>query len=548
MNSVMAAAYRGLPLVRILLLGLIASALPAQTFVDETSTRFPTPPPGDYSNQLTIGDLDGDDDLDIVFANGGGFISQGTPEPQRVYINNGSGTFTDESLVRLGFSGLCRGVELGDIDNDGDLDMLFAQDFNRQPALFENNGAGFFSDVTGAQLPSMTLASSRAQFGDIDNDGDLDIYIASGTDDRFDCGQNRIYVNDGTGTFSDETALRHPTESLCENMDVTFGDVNGDLAIDVRVGNRDGSSRLYVNDGAGVFTTSNTVPADSSTYSYDFGDVDGDGDLDMLGANSRSGSSGEALFINNGSGVFSDASSQISPNPNDDDNDSKFLDYDNDGDLDLIIARLGGSAEKIYNNDGDGNFTQVAGLITTIGDSSLDLMVADLTGDGRLDIVTAQGESGVFTNRIYVNNGGAQDTLVPRIIDTETLAATSDTVGPYPVRAAILDDMSSDRNFFHESIELHYTVGGGAVQMVDMDYVGGQIYRGEIPGQAGGSVRYFVVATDLAGNTATGPSQSFDIGALFSNGFESGDTSAWTTTVRSSATAIPSVLAPRPQA
>lgn len=93
-------------------------------FVDETTTRFPSPPPNDYSNQLTIGDLDGDLDLDLIFANGGGFVSPGSPESQRVYINDGTGVFTDESSTRLDFTGLCRGAELGDIDGDQDLDLI----------------------------------------------------------------------------------------------------------------------------------------------------------------------------------------------------------------------------------------------------------------------------------------------------------------------------------------------------------------------------------------------------------------------------------------
>ncbi len=181
-----------------------------QQIVEETSTRFPSPNPAEYTNQLTIGDLDGDIDLDIVFANGGNFGSPGPLLPQRVYINDGSGHFTDESASRLNFFGLCRGVELGDIDDDGDLDMIFAQDFNRLPAFFVNDGAGFFTNVTSAQLPNITLSSSRAQFGDIDNDGDLDLYIVSGSSTRFGCGQYRVYVNDGNGFFTDETASRHP--------------------------------------------------------------------------------------------------------------------------------------------------------------------------------------------------------------------------------------------------------------------------------------------------------------------------------------------------
>jgi hypothetical protein len=486
-----------------------------QQFVEATATRFPSPNPSEYTNQLTIGDLDNDGDLDIIFANGGDYDQAGTPQRQRIYINDGGGTFTDETN-RLNFAGLCRGVELGDIDNDGDLDVILAQDFDRLPGLFVNDGSGVFTDVSAAQLPPITLSCSRAQFGDIDNDGDLDLYLTSGTSSRFSCGQYRVYVNDGSGFFSDETATRHPIGNVCNNMDCIFGDIDGDFDLDVRTASTgSNNSRLYRNDGTGVFSLVAGVPADSSCYSYDFGDMDGDGDLDMVGANGGTGTA-EILLANDGAGGFADVSGQISPNLSLDDNDSKFFDYDDDGDLDLIIARLGSGGERIYNNDGHGNFTQASGVIQVVSDSTLDLMVADLDNDGDLDIVTAQGESGSFQNRIYINTTGPADTHPPRVTDTEQLPDTDDTAGPYVVRALILDDMTSDRNFFDGGIVLNYTVNAGLAVQVLMRHSGGQVYRGEIPGQPPGStVDYFVTAFDWAGNEGAGAPRSFHVGGVF---------------------------------
>ncbi len=491
-----------------------ALSLPAgaQQFVDDTNNRFPMPLPEEYTNQCTIGDLDGDDDLDIIFANGGGFSTADPPLRQRVYINDGTANFTDESVARLNFAGICRGVELGDIDDDGDLDVLFAQDFNRQPALFENNGSGFFTNIT-LQLPQMTLSSSRAQFGDIDNDGDLDIYITSGTTSRFTCGQYRIYVNDGAGNFVDETALRHPLGNVCNNMDCIFGDIDNDFDLDVRTASTGtNNSRLYRNDGTGVYSLVAGVPTDSTCYSYDFGDMDGDGDLDLLGANGAPGGSvAEILLANDGTGAYTNVSSQLLSNPALDDNDSKFFDYDDDGDLDLIIARLGSGGERLYNNNGFGTFSQVMGVVQVVTDSSLDIKVADLDNDGDFDFVTAQGESGLFVNRIYINSGSA-DSQPPRIIDTEQLPDTDDTAGPYVVRALILDSMTSDRNFHDKGVTLSYSTGIGPVQQVPMKHSGGQVYRGEIPGQPSGSaVEYFVTATDWALNDGVGDPRSFQV-------------------------------------
>lgn len=493
-------------------ISLFSLPLLAQQFTDQTATRFPSPGPNEYSNQASLGDLEGDGDLDIVFANGGGFGSPSAPELVRVYINNGSGTFTDQSVARTGgLTGRHRGVEMGDCDRDGDLDIVLAQDFDSLPNLLINNGSGFFSSEGATRLPNIVLSSSRAQFGDTDNDGDLDLFFTSGAGSRFGCGQYRVYENDGTCHYTDVTATNFPIGNVCNNMDAIFGDIDGDFDIDIRTASTGtNNSRLYRNDGTGAFSEVAGVPADATCYSYDFGDIDGDGDLDLLGVNAASGSSAELLLENDGTGAYSNISGQISPNPSQDDNDSKFFDFDNDGDLDLLIAKLGGGAEKLYRNNGAGEFAQVSGQIQLIGtgDSSLDVVVGDLNGDGSYDFVTAQGESGSFLNRIYINSGPA-DSFPPTIVQTEQYT-DADDVGPYTIRVAILDQMTSDRNFFDHGVQLNYSVDNGPDLSVDMLHSGGQIYRGEIPGQAGGSsVDYWVTASDFNDNMATGGTMNF---------------------------------------
>ena len=481
-------------------------------FTEQSSTRFPLPALNEYSNQITVGDIDGDNDLDLIFANGGNFFTQGPPQMQRVFVNDGNGNFTDESMARLNFTGLCRGAEMGDIDRDGDLDLIFSQDFQRQPQLFENDGNGFFTNITATNLPAMTLSSSRAQFGDLDNDGDMDIYINSGGTSRFTPGQNRVYINDGTGVYSDQTAAFHPLMNFNEPMDVTLGDIDGDFDIDVRCGGTgNNNSRMLQNDGSGVLSIVGGVPNDSSCYSYDFGDIDGDGDMDMIGVNAGTGNT-DLLLENDGNGIFTNISGQLSPNPSLDDNDSKFMDYDYDGDLDLIVGRLGSGGERLYNNDGNGNFTQTSGVFQVLSDSTLDIVVADFNNDGRLDVVTAQGESGSFVNRIYINSGVA-DTLPPRILDTEQ--ADTKTGDDYVIRALIVDDNSSDRNFFDSGITLNYSVDGGPEQQVPMMFSGATVYRAVIPQQLPGStIDYYVTAADRVGNTANGDLVSISVGGV----------------------------------
>jgi hypothetical protein len=487
------------------------------TFVDETAARLPAAAL-DYTNQVSFCDVDGDLDLDIALANGGGFPAAGPDQQARLYINNGSGVFADETATRLPtLMGDWRGVEFGDIDGDGDWDMVLANDNNQLPRLLVNNGSGVFTNVTATQLPALTLGSSRAQFGDVDNDGDLDLYFTNGTTSRFGTGQGKLYLNNGSGFYTDVTAAQMPAGTVSEPQDCIFGDIDGDLDLDLRIGSTaSGHSELHRNNGAGTFTDiSATVPSDMNCYSYDFGDINGDGDFDLLGANAHpTTGNGEFLLANDGTGDYAAAVPQISPNPAQDDNDSKFFDYDNDGDLDLIIARLGSGGEKIYNNNGTGTFTQITGLITVVSDSSLDIKVADLTGDGRLDIYTAQGESGGFQDRLYVRNStGPIDNRAPRIIQTEQVP--DDTTTDYPVRVKIYDDYTSDRGFHDKGVVLNYFVTSGVaggVKQVEMKWVGNSIWRGVLPGQASGTVEYFVTATDWNNNLGTGPTLSFVAG------------------------------------
>jgi hypothetical protein len=504
----------------------LAAAACGQQFQDQTLAPFHRfPAQTEYTSQSTIGDLDGDGDLDLAFANGQGFGCPVTAQKLRLYMNNGAGFFTDETDLRTGgltFRG--RGVELGDIERDGDLDIIVAQDCSQIPALLVNDGGGFFTNQTAARLPALALSSSRGQFGDLDNDGDLDLYFCNGGTSRFGTGPNKVYLNDGSGVFTDATAAAHPGgASVAQPMDVTLGDIDGDFDLDVRVGSRGGGGKLYRNEGHGVFSDiSAGVPADFSTYSYDFGDINGDGDLDLLGANSGPSNS-ELLLGNDGTGAYAALSF---PALGVDDNDSKFLDFDNDGDLDLIIASLG-STERVYTNDGTGGFTLTSGMITAVADASLDVDVADLTGDGRLDVVTSQGESGSFQNRIFINATGPVDTRAPKVIRTEPHADTSDTTGPYVVRAVVYDDVTSDRGFLDRGVSLVYTVtpAGPSPLTVAMDWSGNALWRGVIPGTGpcGGVIEYHIEARDFAGNLGTGPTESFIVAGVPLPGDINGD-------------------------
>ena len=144
-------------------LALVSSAS-AQQFKDQTITRFPVQ--AEYTNQLSFCDVDDDGDLDIAFADGQGYASQGAALRAKLYINDGEGRFTDESTTRIPVTGWFRGVEFGDVDRDGDWDMVLANDFNKKPVLLLNDGTGVFVEESAEPAenelyPTFSRASTR---------------------------------------------------------------------------------------------------------------------------------------------------------------------------------------------------------------------------------------------------------------------------------------------------------------------------------------------------------------------------------------------------
>ena len=271
---------------------------------------------------VTLGDVDGDGDLDA-------FVANGNAQPNRVWLNDGSGTFTDSSQS-LG-SSMSGSVTLGDVDGDGDLDAFVAND-EEANRVWLNDGSGTFTDS------SQSLGSSRSRsvtLGDVDSDGDLDAFVAN-----FLGQGNRVWLNDGSGTFTDSSQYLGSSSSL----GVTLGDVDGDGDLDAFVANtyRQGN-RVWLNDGSGTFTDSSQSLGSSWSRSVTLGDVDGDGDLDAFVANASSNSfvaktsnsQANRVWLNDGSGTFTDSSQSLGSSGS---RSVTLGDVDGDGDLDAFVA------------------------------------------------------------------------------------------------------------------------------------------------------------------------------------------------------------------
>jgi hypothetical protein len=304
---------------------------------------------------VEFGDVDGDGDLDAIVANLG---------PEQLLLNDGQGFFSDASTTHLPqppalFEDISTEARFADGDGDGDLDILVTNEnpFNplsgAQNRLWLNDGTGHFTEATTARLPARLDQSQGFAVGDIDHDGDLDLIVVN-------IGQDFILINDGMGHFDDETTSRFPTTTDSTRKGI-LADFNGDGCLDLFMGNsRRQQNRLYFNDCDGVFVdvTAGNVPerADTTT-DVDAVDLDNDGDLDLYITNAGDFQTGHGFLgeqnvylRNNGHGKFHDKTRVHFPEVVEPSTNAAFGDVDGDGDTDLLIGNstsIGGE-ETLY--------------------------------------------------------------------------------------------------------------------------------------------------------------------------------------------------------
>lgn len=407
---------------------LLSTAVSAQQF---ESVPGLIPGPALWSEGVEAVDVDADGDFDLCFAEGAGYSSPETQHQQVLVINQlvetGSLSFTEESVARLGTQLACgKGVTSGDVDGDGWVDLLYYSAFNLDaPMLFINRGQaqpGFFDLESAARGFTEPISCGGAQFGDLDNDGDLDVILSdSGNNFIFGPGgKPRLYFNDGTGHFTEDAAALGASTKLAQ-MDVHLVDIDGDWDVDFvglnRNTNNGEAHYIMLNDGAGTFAdVSSLMPLTSNfVYEAETADLDGDDDVDLFFTSIsgfQEGSMRNELVETGGLGFSVD--DVLSPEI--DDNEIVLLDYDNDRDLDAFIGSLG-PRERIARNDGGLQFTNASSAIEAVSDPTLDMTAADLDNDGDYDLITAQGESNPaqWASKVYLNSGPA-DTTPPRVV------------------------------------------------------------------------------------------------------------------------------------
>ncbi len=414
-------------------------------------------------------DFDNDGDLDIYFPQGqmlgaGKTLADAVLPPQlplpltdRLYRNDlevrvdGSRTlrFTDVTEGSgLDVRSYGMGVATGDIDNDGWIDLYRTR---RGPdQMFRNNGDGTFTDVsarTGTRQPQWAVSAS---FADIDRDGWLDLFVGNYVDHddtrecltvlgaRGYCGPqgfmpvpDRLYRNQGDGTFVDVTAEAQVARDYGRALGVVVADVDADGWVDIYVANDMLENQLWLNQQDGTFRNGallagvalNQEGAVEAGMGVDAGDVDADGDEDLFLTHLVTQTN--TLYMNDGTGLFEDRSTMSGLGASSlqaTGFGTLFLDYDNDGWLDILAANGAVAAiqalatandphplhepNQLFRNVGNGQFEDVtarAGKVFELSEVSRGAAFGDLDNDGDIDVVVTNNAGPV---RLLINNVG----------------------------------------------------------------------------------------------------------------------------------------------
>ena len=475
-------------------------------------------------------DYDNDGWEDIFLVNGTrlGGVAGGQQPTNRLYHNNGNGTFTDVTakagLVRSGWG---QSVCVGDYDSDGN-DDLFISGFGKN-ALYHNNGNGTFTEVAekAGVANNRTRWGSGSAFVDYDRDGRLDLFVASYIDldlktaplpETGPClykglmvacgppglagGVNALYHNNGDGTFTDVSEKAGITKTNgTYSLGVLVADFDNDDWPDIYVANDSSPAALYHNNRNGTLT--DTGVEAGCAFSIDgkpqagmgvtAGDYDRDGWLDIFKTNFAGDTS--SLYRNAGKGVFDDVTFPAGVGVN-----TRwlgwgcgFIDVDNDGWLDIFLVNghvypeveqlrteMGYAQRKVlYRNLQNGRFADVSqevGGAVIEPTPSRGCAFGDYDNDGHMDILI--NPVNAVPELLHAESANQNNWIKIRTIGTKS---NRDGIGArikcVTADGAQIDEVRSGGSYYSQNdLRVHFGLGKNQkVKSIEIRWPSGQV-------------------------------------------------------------------------
>jgi hypothetical protein len=438
-----------------------------------------------------------------------------------LYRNDRDGTFSDVTATAIpGGIGVhdTNGAAWGDVDNDGDLDLMVSTMYESRHLLYINDGAGHFAEeggTRGIQLTTglPTTSGSGVAMGDYDGDGYLDMYVTEWrgfeTNNLSNPSQARLYRNQGAanpGHFVDVTAAAGasmdlafgPNKNKAFSFTPRFTDLDRDGHVDLAVVSDAGTSRLFWNNGDGTFIN-RTAAAGINTGTNDMGftlaDFNGDGLLDWfatsIGFGTNAHPSGNRLLLNNGNRTFTDVTSAAGVREGGWGWGAEAFDFDHDGLIDIFHTNGYSIAPVdqtiVFHNVGTRTTSQFANVADQVGVTDAQqgrgLLTFDYDRDGDLDVFIVNYSTPPI---LYRNDAGAflGDWLEVRAIGTESnrdgvgafITLTPDASQP---DAFIVAEIDGSSNYLGQSEGIaHFGLGQlDAIDQIDVLWPSGYLQR-----------------------------------------------------------------------
>ena len=299
-----------------------------------------------------------------------------------------------------------------DYDNDGNLDVLITNYFETKfNEVYHNNGDGTFTKIEVGDLASESVTSLGASWADYDNDGDQDVFISNVGNDN-----NSLFVNQGNGNFAKLTSSIVCNEGG-NSIGSSWGDINNDGWLDLYVTNASNQKNfLYLNDKNGDFTKV-TVGSAANDKGHSHGsafiDLDNDMDLDLYVTNDQGK---KHLYLNDGTGNFDRYEDELLESNYGKSMGQSWFDFDNDGDLDVFVTTHSDNKNHLFVNNGNSNNHIKVKLIGTVSNKSAVGARIKVYGGNKRQIREVNSQTSIGGQSSYFNHFGLGKSTIDSVV------------------------------------------------------------------------------------------------------------------------------------